>query len=160
MTPSTRWLWLLRVTWLLLAVASLPAYAGALDGRSGAVQLVSSTGLWIGWAIVLVATLVPSPPSLTVVRLLTPAAPVAAVVVDGQPHHAHRRLAQHGLGGRTPGQRRGGREIGQPLENEVGRRPGVRVRQAPYPARRSRRQVHRHPLSLDANIQRWPRAAP
>ena len=80
MTPSTRWLWLLRVTWLLLAVASLPAYAGALDGRSGAVQLVSATGLWIGWAIVLVATLVPSPPSLTVVRLLTPAAPVAAVV--------------------------------------------------------------------------------
>src|SRR6476469_5089958 len=80
MTPSTRWLWLLRVTWLLLAVASLPAYAGALDGRSGAVQLVSSTGLWTGWVIVLVATLVPSPPSLTVVRLLTPGAVAAGVV--------------------------------------------------------------------------------
>ena len=79
MTPSTRWLWLLRVTWALLAVASGPAYAGALDGRSGAVQLVSAAGLWTGWVVVLVATLVPSPPSLTVARLLTPAAPVAAV---------------------------------------------------------------------------------
>ena len=52
----------------------MPAFAGALDGRSGAVQLVAAAGLWTGWVIVLVATLVPSPPSLTVVRLLTPAA--------------------------------------------------------------------------------------
>src|SRR4051794_534605 len=79
MTPSTRWLWLLRVTWALLAVASLPAYGGALDGRSGAVQLVSAAGLWTGWVVAAVAILVPSPPSLTVARLLTPAAPVAAV---------------------------------------------------------------------------------
>src|SRR5690349_298683 len=80
MTPPTRTLWLLRVTWLLLAVAALPAVAGALDGRSGAVQLVAAAGLWAGWAIGLGASFVPSPPSLTLVRLLAPAAPVAGVV--------------------------------------------------------------------------------
>src|SRR5258708_29760274 len=80
MSPSTRSLWLLRVTWVLLAVVALPAFAGALDGRSGPVQVVAAVGLWAGWVAVLVATLVPSPPSLTVVRLLTPGAVAAGVV--------------------------------------------------------------------------------
>jgi hypothetical protein len=80
MFSSTRWVWLLRVLWALLAVVGLPAFAGALDGRSGAVQVVAAVGLWLGWVTVLVATLVPSPPSLTVVRLLAPGAPVAGVV--------------------------------------------------------------------------------
>jgi hypothetical protein len=80
MFSSTRWLSLLRVVWALLAVVDLPAFAGALDGRSGAVQVVAALGLWTGWVTVLVATLVPSPASLTIVRLLTPGAVGAAVV--------------------------------------------------------------------------------
>src|SRR5829696_2200798 len=80
MTPSSRWLWLLRVLWALLGVVALPAFTGALDGRSGPVQLVAAAGLWAGWLAVLVATLVPAPASLTVVRLLTPGAAVAGVV--------------------------------------------------------------------------------
>jgi hypothetical protein len=80
MFSTTRWVWLLRVMWALLAVVGLPAFAGALDGRSGAVQVVAAVGLWLGWVMVLVATLVPSPPSLTVVRLLAPGAAAAAVV--------------------------------------------------------------------------------
>src|SRR4051812_28618641 len=80
MTSSSRWLWLLRVVWALLAVVALPAYAGALDGRSGPVQLVAAVGLWAGWLAVLVATLVPAPVSLTVVRLLAPGAVAAGGV--------------------------------------------------------------------------------
>jgi hypothetical protein len=70
--------WLLRAAWVVLLVG-VPAYTGALDGRSGAVQVVAAVGLWLAWAIGLVATLVPSPVSLTVVRVLAPGAPVAAV---------------------------------------------------------------------------------
>ena len=35
-----------------------PAVGDALDGASRPVQLVASVGLWVGWAVVLVATLV------------------------------------------------------------------------------------------------------
>jgi hypothetical protein len=71
--------WIVRAVWVAL-VAGVPAFAGALDGRSGAVQVVAAAGLWTGWAIGLVATLVPSPLGLTVLRLLAPGAPAAAVV--------------------------------------------------------------------------------
>jgi hypothetical protein len=71
-------LWFLRGAWVLL-LASVPAFTSALDGRSGAVQVVAAAGLWLAWAVGLVATLVPSPASLTVVRVLAPGAPVAAV---------------------------------------------------------------------------------
>src|SRR5262245_51806239 len=98
MTPSPRRLWLLRVMWALLAVAGLPAFAGALDGRSGAVQLVTAAGLWAGWVVVLAATLVPSPPSLTVVRLLAPGAPAAAVVAAFTGAGAIAAAAAIGLG--------------------------------------------------------------
>src|SRR3954453_18255697 len=80
MTLPTRWLWLLRVAWALLAVVALPAFAGALDGRSGLVQVVAAFGLWTGWVTVLVATLVPSPPTPTGVRPLPPGAVAAGAV--------------------------------------------------------------------------------
>ncbi len=80
MVPSTRSLWLLRVAWLLLAVVSVPAFGEALDGRSGPVQVVAAVGLWAGWVTVLLTTLLPSPVSLTVLRLLTPGAVAAGVV--------------------------------------------------------------------------------
>jgi hypothetical protein len=71
-------LWFLRAAWVLL-LASVPAFTSAFDGRSGAVQVVGAVGLWLAWAVGLVTTLVPSPASLTLVRVLAPGAPAAAV---------------------------------------------------------------------------------
>ena len=78
MRTPTLPLWILRAAWVLLLV-SVPALSDALDGRSGPVQVAAAVGLWLAWAVGLVATLVPSPVSLTVVRVLAPAGPAAAV---------------------------------------------------------------------------------
>src|SRR5690606_7801583 len=59
------------------------AVAAALDGRSGAVQAVGSVGSWLVWAATLVALLVPRTSTLTLARVVVPAAlpgTVAAVV--------------------------------------------------------------------------------
>src|SRR4051794_8353640 len=98
MRLSTRPLWILRVLWALLGVVAVPAFAGALDGRGAPVQVVAASGLWAGWAAVLVATLVPSPPSLTVVRLLTPGAPAAALAAAVAGSGAVAATAAVGLG--------------------------------------------------------------
>lgn len=73
-------LWAFRLAWALVAVAAGPAYADALDGASGPVQVVASTVLWLGWVTVLVAALVPRASSLTVARIGAPA-PLAAALV-------------------------------------------------------------------------------
>jgi hypothetical protein len=78
MPTSSLPVWFLRGSWVVL-LAAIPAFTGALDGRSRAVQVVVAAGLWLAWAAGFVATLVPSPASLTVVRILAPGAPVAAV---------------------------------------------------------------------------------
>lgn len=72
--------WPLRAAWLALAVLAAPALAGALDDASGPVQLTAGVGLWAGWLVALVAMLVPSTVSLTVVRVAGPAAVAATVV--------------------------------------------------------------------------------
>lgn len=74
-----RELWLLRAIWLVLPVLVGPGLADALEPRSDAVSLVVEIGAWAGWFAGLVAWLVPSPASLTVVRSLTPALPVGLV---------------------------------------------------------------------------------
>lgn len=71
--------WPLRAAWLALAVLGAPALAGALDDASGPVQLTAGVGLWGGWLVALVAMLVPSTVSLTVVRVAGPAAVAATV---------------------------------------------------------------------------------
>jgi hypothetical protein len=72
-------IWAFRAAWALLPLAVGPAVAGAIDGRSGAVRAVTIVSLWLGWALGLLASLVPVPAALTTVRLLAPAAPVVAV---------------------------------------------------------------------------------
>ena len=72
-SPSAVLPWLLRASWLVLPFTAGPALAAALDPRAGAVRTTASVGLWLGWALVVVALLVPHPISLTVVRLLAPA---------------------------------------------------------------------------------------
>lgn len=70
--------WLLRVAWAVLPVTAGPGLAAALDGRDAAVRTTASVGLWAAWAVVLVATLVPHPIALTVVRVAVPAGGLAS----------------------------------------------------------------------------------
>lgn len=77
--------WLLRAAWALLPLVTGPAFAAALDGRSGAVRTTTSIALWVVWGAALCASLVAHPVSLTALRLVAPAAVTAAVwaTLDG-----------------------------------------------------------------------------
>lgn len=77
MTPTL--LWSLRGLWIVLPGALGPSLAEALDSRSTAVGLVLEALLWLGWAVGLVAVLVPRTVSLTAIRILAPLAAAAAV---------------------------------------------------------------------------------
>jgi hypothetical protein len=59
-----------------------PALHDALAGPSDAVRFVALLMLWIGWGATLVALLVRSTVSLTVLRTLMPAAPVVCVIAS------------------------------------------------------------------------------
>jgi hypothetical protein len=90
MTSATRTFgrWATTVAWVVLPLAAGPSFGSALDGRSRAVQLTATIGLWLLWAVGLVASLVPSTVALTAVRVLAPASVAAAgwsalVVPDG-----------------------------------------------------------------------------
>jgi hypothetical protein len=83
--PATRDLarlvpWLVRGLWAALPFTTGPALAAALDRASGPVRLVASTGLWLGWAMAMVATFAPHPVALTTLRVVAPAAVLAAVL--------------------------------------------------------------------------------
>jgi hypothetical protein len=56
-----------------------PAFADALHTAPVSVRTLASVGLWALWAAGLAATVVPHPVSLTALRVLAPAAVVAAV---------------------------------------------------------------------------------
>jgi hypothetical protein len=78
--------WLVRAGWAVLPFVAGPALAAALDPRSSAVRTVASVALWLVWAVALGASLVLHPISLTVLRVVAPAAVVAsawAVTQDG-----------------------------------------------------------------------------
>jgi hypothetical protein len=79
--------WLVRVLWALLPFTAGPALADALSGASVPVRTVASVGLWAGWAVGVAATAVAHPLSLTVLRVLAPAAAaaVAGAAVAGEP---------------------------------------------------------------------------
>lgn len=79
--------WALTVAWALAPVTVWPVLGEALRQRSQAVHVAAAAAGWASWAAVLVATLVPHPVGLTMLRCATPAA-VAAVVaalVTGSP---------------------------------------------------------------------------
>lgn len=78
--------WVLRVLWLLLPFTAGPALADALDGASTPVRTVASTGLWLAWAVAVVAVLVPRPLGLTAVRVIAPGAVVALVAAAAGGH--------------------------------------------------------------------------
>src|SRR5205814_1837244 len=71
--------WLLRGLWVALPFTAGPALADALHPAATAVRTLASVGLWAGWAAGTVAVLVPHPVFLTGLRILAPAAAVAAL---------------------------------------------------------------------------------
>ncbi|MDQ6797451.1 MAG: hypothetical protein M3011_05405, partial [Actinomycetota bacterium] len=81
--------WLVGALWAALPFTAGPALAHALDGTSGPVRLVASAGLWVGWAVAMVAAAVPHPVALTALRVLAPAgvavALAAALGGEGSP---------------------------------------------------------------------------
>lgn len=70
--------WLALALWVSLPLAAGPAFADALDPRSRPVQLVASIGLWVIWAAVVGAALVPRSTTLTAIRIAMPASFAAA----------------------------------------------------------------------------------
>jgi len=86
--------WPARLTWLLLPLLVGPSLGDALDACSRAVQLTASTLAWGGWALVLVAVLLPRTVSLTALRTVAPLA-VAVALWAG---FAGERSAMDGLG--------------------------------------------------------------
>ena len=79
--------WLIRALWAALPFTTGPTLAAALDAASVPVRTVAATGLWLGWAAGMVAAFVPHPVALTTLRVVAPAAVVAALTaaVAGHP---------------------------------------------------------------------------
>jgi hypothetical protein len=70
--------WATAAIWLTAPLLAGPCFAQALDARSAMFQRTATIGLWAFWAVGLLAALVPSTVSLTVIRILAPASVAAA----------------------------------------------------------------------------------
>jgi hypothetical protein len=73
-------LWVARVAWLLLPVTVGIAATRAGSDTSTAIHTVAAVELWALWAVGLVAALVPTTASLTILRLLAPVPLLVAAV--------------------------------------------------------------------------------
>jgi len=76
---STVIVWAVRGLWALLPLAAGPALADALEPTATGFRTTVSVALWIVWLGVLAASLVPRPATLTLVRIVAPAALATAV---------------------------------------------------------------------------------
>jgi hypothetical protein len=74
-TTAARWGF--TALWATLPLTAGATFADALDERSDAVRTGCSVALWLVWIGVLAASLVPRTPTLTVVRVVAPAAVAA-----------------------------------------------------------------------------------
>jgi hypothetical protein len=72
-------IWFLRAIWISLPVAAGGAFADAIAPWPNGPRIVAAVLAWVGWTIVLVATLVPRPWAITVTRFGMPLALAAAV---------------------------------------------------------------------------------
>ena len=72
--------WAARGTWLAMALVGGAGFGGALAEHSRQVQVTATVVLWVLWAVVALALMVPSTVSLTVVRTIVPGALVCAVI--------------------------------------------------------------------------------
>ncbi len=78
MVPRRLVPWIVRVSWAVLPLTTGRAFAEALDPRSIPVRTAASVALWAAWATAMCASLVLAPVALTVLRMVAPAAVVAA----------------------------------------------------------------------------------
>lgn len=78
-------LWMARISWVIIALCA--PWWSLSDGRSLAVTIVLQAWGWIVWLIVGAALLVPTPPSLTAIRITIPIviAQSVAVIWHGDP---------------------------------------------------------------------------
>ncbi|MEP6625055.1 MAG: hypothetical protein ABJC79_11465 [Acidimicrobiia bacterium] len=74
-------IWFLRAIWISLPVTAGGAFVDAIAPWPTAARVVAAMLAWVGWTVVLLATLVPRPVSLTVARFGIPIAFAAAVAV-------------------------------------------------------------------------------
>ena len=74
--------WLFRILWAVLPVTAGPLFETCLAQASRPVQIVAALGLWIAWAIVLAASMIPTMITLTTVRLIAPGALLAAIIAS------------------------------------------------------------------------------
>lgn len=85
--PTTKLaVWGLRALWLVLPLAVGPKLGDALHASDDPYRLVASLGLWGIWVAGLLATFIPLPVTLTIVRTIAPAviaATVWAMATDG-----------------------------------------------------------------------------
>ena len=72
-------LWLFRVLWLILPFTAGPLFSSALDGTSDSFRVGVTIGLWVTWAAMLVASMVPRTQTLTALRVIVPAAFLASI---------------------------------------------------------------------------------
>jgi hypothetical protein len=73
-------IWVLRLGWLALPAILGPATSEALADRSSPMGTVVLVALWACWLVGLVALLVPSTASLTIVRILAPVGVVVGLI--------------------------------------------------------------------------------
>lgn len=69
-------LWVLRALWVALPLTAGSVVSDAIGRRSDAVTAVAAGLVWAGWALALLALVVPRPRALTALRLVAPWAPV------------------------------------------------------------------------------------
>ena len=70
-------LWIFRVVWLILPFTAGPLFARALEEAERPLELGATIGLWVVWALLLIASMVPRTETLTAVRIVAPASLLA-----------------------------------------------------------------------------------
>jgi hypothetical protein len=71
--------WVARIGWIIVAIVGGAAIESAVDGRTSSVRWVAAVAGWTGFGVVALALLIPSVISLTIARVVSPLAIVAAI---------------------------------------------------------------------------------
>ena len=79
-TVKTMDLWIFRAVWLILPFTAGPLLTRALEQAGRPLELGATIFLWVVWAGMLVASMVPRTETLTAARIIVPAS-LAAVIV-------------------------------------------------------------------------------
>lgn len=75
---SSRELWILRAVWLVLPFVAGPLFSAALDDTELTFERGVATLLWVAWAALLIALMVPRTQTLTAIRIVPFAGAAAA----------------------------------------------------------------------------------